>query len=195
MIPAKPLNLFDLPYELLEHIFLFMPFHVLLYFSHTCRKLRDIIRHLPTFLINLKHLEIIYQNRILHCANNLDFLEYFPKTVIDEGFDHTISPGIKERFSQIKELNEDSLSIFIIPPSFDELKNRLVLRGSESDDAIERRLVNAKKELESAELFDYIVLNDNFNETIKKLSSIIFNINHEYNKQDNLNILRDLLDK
>ncbi len=104
MIPAKPLNLFDLPYELLEHIFLFMPFHVLLYFSHTCTKLRDIIRHQRTFQKNLKHLEIIYQTRILDCANNLDFLEYFPKTVIDEGFDHTISPSIKERFSQIKEL-------------------------------------------------------------------------------------------
>ena len=78
---------------------------------------------------------------------------------------------------------------------FDELKNRLVLRRSDSDDAIENRLVNAKKELESAELFDYIVLNDNFNQTVKELSSIIFNINHEYNKQDNLNILRDLLEK
>ena len=98
-------------------------------------------------------------------------------------------------FNQIKKLNVDNLSIFIIPPSFDELKNRLVLRGSDSDDAIENRLDNAKKELESAELFDYIVLNDNFNQTVKELSSIIFNINHEYNKQDNLNILRDLLDK
>lgn len=98
-------------------------------------------------------------------------------------------------FNQIKALNVDNLSIFIIPPSFDELKNRLLLRGSDSDDAIEHRLVNAKKELKSAELFDYIVLNDNFNETLKELSSIIFNINHEYNKQDNLNILRDLLDK
>ena len=38
--------------------------------------------------------------------------------------------------NQIKKLNVDNLSIFIIPPSFDELKNRLVLRGSDSDDAI-----------------------------------------------------------
>tara|TARA_B100000902_G_C27311797_1_gene918874 strand:+ start:2050 stop:2799 length:750 start_codon:yes stop_codon:yes gene_type:complete len=104
MIPAKPISLFDLPYELLEHIFLFMPFHVLLYFSHTCRKLREIITHQATFQKNLKHLEIIYQTRILHCNDDYDFLEHFPKTVIDEGFDHTISPGIKERFNRIKKL-------------------------------------------------------------------------------------------
>ena len=60
------------------------------------------------------------------------------------------------------------MSIFINPPSFDELRNRLVSRGSDSDDVIEHRLINAKKELESAELFDYIVLNDDFNENREK---------------------------
>ena len=98
----------------------------------------------------------------------------FLKSFIDEkteaGNDVILNKDV-QGFSQIKELNEDSLSIFIIPPSFDELKNRLVLRGSESDDAIERRLVNAKKELESAELFDYIVLNDNFNEIYSALGN------------------------
>ena len=105
MILAKPINLLNLPNELLEHIFHFMPYHVLLYFSHTCRKLREIIRDQPLFQKNLKHLEIIYQTRILHCTNNLDFLEDFPKTVIDEGFDHTISPAVTKRFNQIKTLD------------------------------------------------------------------------------------------
>ncbi len=98
-------------------------------------------------------------------------------------------------FNQMKELNADDLSIFIIPPSLDELKNRLVLRGSDSNQAIEERLINARKELEFAKSFDYIVLNDKFDIAIKELSSIIFDENHEYNKEDNLNILRDLLDK
>ena len=98
-------------------------------------------------------------------------------------------------FNQMKELNADDLSIFIIPPSLDELKNRLVLRGSDSKQAIEERLINARKELEFAKSFDYIVLNDKFDIAIKELSSIIFDENHEYNKEDNLNILRDLLDK
>ncbi len=104
MIPAKPLNLFDLPSELLEHIFLFMPFHVLLYFSHTCRKLREIIKDRPSFQKNLKHLKIIYQTGILHCTDDYYFLEDFPKTVIDEGFDHTISLAVRKRFNQIKEI-------------------------------------------------------------------------------------------
>jgi len=98
-------------------------------------------------------------------------------------------------FNQIKGLNVDNLSVFIIPPSFNELKNRLILRGADSDEVIEHRLLNAKKELEYAELFDYIVLNDRFNEAVKELSSIIFNLDHKYNKETNLKILQDLLDK
>ena len=121
-------------------------------------------------------------------------LKSFVDEKLEEGI-YVILDIDVQGFTQIRNTIENTVSIFIIPPSFDELKKRLFLRGSDSDDSIENRLINAKKELESAELFDYIVLNDNFNETIKELSSIIFNINHEYNKQDNLNILRDLLDK
>ena len=67
-------------------------------------------------------------------------------------------------FTQIQRaITKDIVSIFIIPPSFDELKRRLILRGLDSNDAIDKRLENARKELEQAENFDYLVLNDDFN--------------------------------
>jgi len=97
-------------------------------------------------------------------------------------------------FAQIRETIEDMVSIFIIPPSLDELKNRLTLRGLDTNDAIEKRLLNALEELKHAESFDYIVLNDNFDNAIDQLSSIIFSDNSGYNNELNLNILRDLLD-
>ena len=97
-------------------------------------------------------------------------------------------------FTQIKNAIEDTVSIFIIPPSFDELKKRLTLRGLDLDEAIKKRLENAKEELKQAESFDYIILNDNFDKAIEELSSIIISENYEYNSQDNLNILKDLLD-
>ena len=62
-------------------------------------------------------------------------------------------------------------------------------------DAIEERLTNAEKELKFAESFNFIVLNDKFGDTLKELSSIIFDENHEYNRDYNLNILDNLLDK
>ena len=97
-------------------------------------------------------------------------------------------------FIQIKNSSIKHTSIFILPPSFDELEKRLHTRGLDSKEVISKRLENALTELKSAELFDYIVLNDEFSKTIEILSSILFEDNFEYNKKTE-NILRELLDK
>lgn len=97
-------------------------------------------------------------------------------------------------FMQIKNSSIKLTSIFILPPSFDELEKRLNIRGLDSKVVISKRLENALTELKSAELFDYIVLNDEFSKTIEILSSILFEDNFEYNKNTE-NILRELLDK
>ena len=97
-------------------------------------------------------------------------------------------------FIQIKNSSIKHTSIFILPPSFDELEKRLHTRGLDSKEVISKRLENALTELKSAELFDYIVLNDEFSKTIETLSSILFEDNFEYNKNTE-NILRELLDK
>ena len=97
-------------------------------------------------------------------------------------------------FSQIqKAIIKDIISIFIIPPSLDELKKRLLLRGLDSNDAIDKRLENARKELQQAENFDYLVLNDDFNMAYNEITSIIFDKDYEYNVTNNKNILEDLL--
>ena len=97
-------------------------------------------------------------------------------------------------FIQIKNSSIKHTSIFILPPSFDELEKRLHTRGLDSKEVISKRLENALTEQKSAELFDYIVLNDEFSKTIEILSSILFEDNFEYNKNTE-NILRELLDK
>lgn len=97
-------------------------------------------------------------------------------------------------FIQIKNSSIKHTSIFILPPSFDELEKRLHTRGLDSKEVISKRLENALTEIKSAELFDYIVLNDEFSKTIEILSSILFEDNFEYNKNTE-NILRELLDK
>ena len=96
-------------------------------------------------------------------------------------------------FNQIKETLKDTISIFIIPPSMEELKKRLITRGLDSDDVIKKRLANAKTELKSAELFDYVVLNKDFDKALEEISAIIFGKHYE-NNQVNINILEDLLD-
>ena len=98
-------------------------------------------------------------------------------------------------FTQINNSLMEHISIFILPPSFEELEKRLFTRGQDSNEVISKRLENAVTELKYADLFDYVVLNDQFNKTIETLSSILFEENFKYNDKNIENILRELLDK
>ena len=150
------------------------------------------------FFISDKEFNELRNNKaFIECANvhghKYGTLKSFVDEKLEEGIYLILDIDV-QGFAQIKNATEDTVSIFIIPPSFDELKKRLTLRGLDLDEAIKKRLENAKEELKQAEFFDYIILNDNFDKAVEEISSIIFSENYEYNSQDNLNILKDLLD-
>ena len=119
------------------------------------------------------------------------------KAFVEEKLENDISVVLDidvQGFIQISNSIKEVISIFIIPPSLDELKKRLILRGLDADDVINRRMENAIKELKHAKNFDHIVLNDDFNRAFNDITSIIFDKNYEYNETYNKNILKDLLD-
>lgn len=74
---------------------------------------------------------------------------------------------------QIKMLLPDSLSIFILPPSTDVLQQRLRGRGQDDDATIERRMRDAVAEISHYGEFDYLVVNDRFDQALQELKSII----------------------
>ena len=74
---------------------------------------------------------------------------------------------------QIRKKYPNSITIFLMPPSFEELERRLRGRGTESEEAITRRLGLARSELSKYKLFDYIVFNDNVENAIEGVISII----------------------
>ena len=120
------------------------------------------------------------------------------KSFVDEKINSGISVILDidvQGFMQINRSLTEHTSIFILPPSFDELEKRLNTRGLDSKEVISKRLENALVELKSAKLFDYIVLNDEFSKTIKTLSSILFEENFQYNDKETEKILMELLDK
>ncbi len=120
------------------------------------------------------------------------------KSFVDEKINSGISVILDidvQGFMQINRSLTEHISIFILPPSFDELEKRLNTRGLDSKEVISKRLENALVELKSAKLFDYIVLNDEFSKTIKTLSSILFEENFQYNDKETEKILMELLDK
>lgn len=74
---------------------------------------------------------------------------------------------------QIKALFPHSLSIFILPPSLEDLRDRLVKRNQDHPDIIEQRLEDAKQTISHLKEFDYIVINDDFNHALHDLTTII----------------------
>ena len=70
-----------------------------------------------------------------------------------------------------KIFGENALAIFVQPPSFEELEQRLRLRSTESEDKINQRMSKARKELEYASQFDKILVNENLDEAIETAKS------------------------
>jgi len=83
---------------------------------------------------------------------------------------------------QIKASYPDALSIFILPPSFLELENRIRARGQDSDEAITRRLNRAKEEIKAASEFDIQIVNDDLPTTLNELETILKTIS-SFSKQ------------
>jgi guanylate kinase len=75
--------------------------------------------------------------------------------------------------AQIKENFHRGVFIFILPPDYEELEKRLRHRGTETDDVIQRRLANARKEIPEARWYDYLVVNDDFKSAKERLIAIV----------------------
>ena len=74
---------------------------------------------------------------------------------------------------QIRQSKPDCVSVFILPPSRAELERRLRGRGSDSAEVIERRLRNSRGEIAHANQFDYILVNDVFDQALADLQAIV----------------------
>ena len=74
--------------------------------------------------------------------------------------------------AQVKQDFPGAASIFILPPSFNALRTRLAGRGQDSVEVIERRLAAAAEEVSHAGEFDYIIVNDDFDEALSDLTAI-----------------------
>ena len=75
--------------------------------------------------------------------------------------------------SQVKNIYPDSETIFILPPSYDDLKIRLNKRGLDKKEAFNSRLAEAKEEIKQGQNFDHLIVNDQFKEALTDLKSII----------------------
>ena len=79
---------------------------------------------------------------------------------------------------QVKEKCPDALLVFVMPPSFEELRRRLTGRGTEDEETVRRRLSNAGREMEAAKQYDYIVVNQTVEDAADQLEQIVCAAKH-----------------
>jgi len=97
-------------------------------------------------------------------------------------------------FNQIRDKGIKNTSIFIIPPSINELKERLLNRNQDSEEVIEERLKNAITELEGANAYNHKILNDNFDMAADQLYNLMVNRSIQNEEAVHISkILEDLL--
>lgn len=115
-----------------------------------------------------------------------DFLEHAefagnyygtPSLWVDDMLKHGIDVILEievQGAMQVREKRKDAILIFLSPPSFEALAERLRTRGTESEEKIRERLKKAEGEIKQRHLFKYEVINDNLAEATRNLQSIVY---------------------
>ena len=75
--------------------------------------------------------------------------------------------------AKVKKICPEAIFVFVMPPNMQELTRRLVDRNTEDQKAIELRLSNAKREIEQARNYDYIIVNNTIEEAVEELAAIV----------------------
>lgn len=130
------------------------------YFFKTREQFEDMIRNDEL----LEHAEYV--------GNYYGTPKDFVQKKLDEGLDVILEIEFQGAM-QIKKKYPGTLLIFVMPPSAAELKRRLIGRGTESPEVIEKRLKRAVQESEGIEGYDYIVINDDIESCTKQTHEII----------------------
>ena len=94
------------------------------------------------------------------------------KQKLDEGIDVLLEIDIQGAL-QIKEKIQEAIFIFILAPSMEEIKNRLIKRGCENENQMIERFKTAYREINELTKYNYVVINDVLEEAVNKVNSII----------------------
>lgn len=87
---------------------------------------------------------------------------------------------------KVKEVYKEGIFIFILPPSMEELKSRIINRGTETEKDIEKRFESAYNELKFVKEYDYAVINDDVSNAVEVIEVIIAAEKHRVSRQKNI---------
>ena len=120
--------------------------------------------------------ELIEADAFLEYAEYVGNFYGTPKKYVDKAMDDgkdVILDIEVQGALQVSNKRPDTVRIFIAPPSWDELERRLRCRGTDSEEKIQKRLVRAKSELRTADVYDYFVINDTVDRAVREINAIM----------------------
>lgn len=129
------------------------------------------------FFVDLdKFREMVEHDELLEHAEYVANSYGTPRSYVEE----KLSSGLNvlldievQGAKKVKESMPEAVMIFVIPPSLEELENRLRHRGTDSERKIEARLLRARQEYREANFYDYIIINEDADTAAKEFDSII----------------------
>ncbi|MFB4162608.1 guanylate kinase [Alteribacillus sp. JSM 102045] len=120
--------------------------------------------------------QMIEENRLLEWAKYVDNyygtpLDYVEET-IEKGKDIILEIEVQGA-KKVKERYPEGVFIFLMPPSLAELRSRIVGRGTENEDLINKRMTVAREEIDMMENYDYVVENDEVDKAVGRIQAIV----------------------
>ena len=162
----------------LNHMLLNSRKNITLSVSDTTRKIRDgeTDKIDYNFISKDEFIDNIHNNKYLEYAQVHD--NYYGTPI--ENIDNLLKKGIDvileidiEGARKVNDKRSDAVFIFIMPPSMEVLKTRLIGRKTETKDQLVTRFKNAYKEINEVSKYNYVIVNDDLDESLIKMNSII----------------------
>ncbi len=143
------------------------------------------------FVSEEKFKKMIENNEFIEYAKVFDKFYYGTSkkqvySILEQGKDVIMDIDVQGAYQIMQKGELRFTSIFIIPPSLEELRKRLINRGRDSFSEIEKRLNTAKNEIKYLMHFDYIVINDILENALSSLKAIIISERHKIKRIANL---------
>lgn len=120
--------------------------------------------------------KLIEEDEFLEWANVYSNMYGTPREFVQNNLDNRYDVLLEidiQGALQVKEKMPNGVFIFLAPPSIEELSYRLIARGKDSHESIEERLKACRDEMSKMNEYDYLVINDDIDEAVKKIEAII----------------------
>lgn len=132
------------------------------------------------FVSNEKFMQMIEENKLLEYTHFVGNYYGTPAEYVEQLRNEGKNVFLEIEINGAKEVlnkcqGDDVISIFLVPPSLEELERRIRGRKSEPDDIIQERLAKAKKEIDFRDHYQYVVVNDNLSRASYRIKQIIRN--------------------